>query len=257
MRLSKEPTKVVIPARFGSTRLPGKPLIDLAGKPMVVRVYEAVNSSLPEAEVIVAVDDLCVQEVLAKHQIPSIMTSDRWESGTDRVAEVARKLDWSADSLVINVQGDEPLVPPELLIAFERFCLDRGALQMASISAPIESISEVADPNIVKLVTRRDGTAINFSRAPIPYSRDQKFEDWDLKHYRRHLGIYAYRNDTLQTLTQTPICELEEIEKLEQLRAIWLDIPIAILTWSSSPPGGIDTESDVSRVRAYLEGQVW
>ncbi|MGY4859447.1 3-deoxy-manno-octulosonate cytidylyltransferase [Cryobacterium sp. AP23] len=253
MQSSEHGLHVVIPARFGSHRLPGKPLVDLGGKPMIVRVLEAVQHSLGEVDVVVAVDDERVAMVLEKHGASVAMTSPLCESGTDRVAEVARERGWAMDDLVINVQGDEPLIPGDLLLAFAEFCRTREGFSMGTVSVPIADRAEILDPNVVKVMVREDESAITFSRAVIPFDRDRQFEAMDPTTHRRHLGIYAYRNDVLQTLTSAPPCQYERIERLEQLRALWLGIPIHVMAWHSAPPGGIDTDEDVERVRAYLE----
>lgn len=246
--------RVAIPARYGSQRLPGKPLVDLAGKPMIVRVFDAVSAALDGHEVVVAVDDDLVMEVLRDYGIAGVMTDPEYGSGTDRVAAVARERSWQPHDVVLNVQGDEPLVPADMLAAFADFSVSCAELSMATISVPMQGTREVMDPNVVKLTTRDDGTAISFSRAPIPFDRDQVPERWDPANYRRHLGVYAYRNDVLQRLTATPPCALEQIEKLEQLRALWLGVPIRVMDWAVSPPGGVDTAEDVMRVTTHLNG---
>ena len=247
--------RVVIPARLRSQRLPEKPLIDLAGKPMVVRVFEAVNAGLGDRDIVVAVDDPRVMSVLDEYRIPGAMSSQSCASGTDRVAEVARVRSWGLGDIVINVQGDEPLVPPDLLAAFANFCLEREDFAMGTVSVPVQELHEITDPSVVKLIVAADGSALSFSRSPIPFDRDRAPEAWDPANYRRHLGIYAYRNDVLQRLTATPQCALERIESLEQLRALWLRIPIKVMDWDSAPPGGVDTAEDVERVTAYLNSR--
>ncbi len=246
--------RVVIPARFGSSRLPGKPLVDLAGKPMVVRVYEAVRSALADVDITVAADDSRIADVLNEYAVPNVSTRPDHDSGTDRIAEVARFKGWSDDDIVINVQGDEPLVPMELLRAFSAFLRERETLSMATIAVPVESYEQLDDPNLVKLVTNAAGEAMLFSRAAIPFNRDLKKADWPLVEYLRHVGIYGYRNAVLQRLTDTPPCSLERSERLEQLRALWLGIPISVMRWHVSPPHGVDTLDDVSRVSAILKG---
>ncbi|QNJ93811.1 3-deoxy-manno-octulosonate cytidylyltransferase [Mycolicibacterium fluoranthenivorans] len=252
MQSSDRTIRVVIPARFGSQRLPAKPLVDLAGKPMIVRVFEAVRAGLSNEDIVVAVDDDRIMRVLDEHQIPAAMTSPTCASGTDRVAEVSRIRRWDPDDVVINVQGDEPLLPPDLLAAFADFCLKRDDFTMATIAVPVRKVQEISDPNVVKLAVREDGSAITFSRAPIPFDRDHDPSAWDPTNYRRHIGIYAYRNDVLQRLTATPQCALERVESLEQLRALWLNIAIHVMDWAVAPPGGVDTPEDVARVTTHL-----
>jgi len=250
---SSDPTlRVVIPARFGSQRLAAKPLVDLAGKPLIVRVFEAVREGLGQYEIVVAVDDARIMSVLEAHNIPSVMSDPACASGTDRAAEVGRTLSWPAEDVVMNVQGDEPLIPPDLLFGFAKFCLNRKDFAMATVAVPVTDLSEIDDPNVVKLITRRDGSAITFSRSPVPFDRDHDHEAWEPANYRCHVGIYAYRNDVLQQLTAIPPCRIERIERLEQLRAIWLNIPIHVMEWDCAPPGGVDTAADVERVTAYL-----
>lgn len=244
--------RVVIPARYGSTRLPGKPLIDLGGEPMIVRVHEAASTALPDADVVVATDDERVESALRDRRIPAVMTDPNWESGTDRVAEVARMHGWADSDVILNLQGDEPLVPAKLLQAFSAFCRSGGEFEMGTVAVPMLFTEEIMDPNVVKVVSRKDGSAIMFSRAPIPFERDRGDSERSLADYRRHLGIYAYRNDVLQRLTAEPVCRLEQLERLEQLRALWLGISISVLDWPESPPGGVDTEQDVDRVREWL-----
>ena len=248
--------RVVIPARYGSQRLPGKPLIDLGGKPMIVRVHEAVVSALGPVDVTVAVDDLRVLDVVSAAGLSAVMTRSTWESGTDRVAEVARIQGWRADDVIINVQGDEPLVPALLLQEFAKLCLSSRDFQMGTVCAPVTERRDLADPNVVKVLLDKRSDAVAFSRAAIPYNRDRPIHDWVLSDYKRHLGIYGYRNETLQTLTSEPLCDMERIEKLEQLRALWLGIPIRVLQWESTPPAGVDTQADADRVRAFLRDQL-
>lgn len=244
--------RVVIPARYGSSRLPGKPLVDLAGQPMVVRVFRRVELALPDADIIVATDDQRIGRVLEQHDIPFVMTAVEHESGSDRTAEVARLRDWAAEDIIINVQGDEPLVPVELLQAFTAFCSSRPGLEMASVAAPLSSGEQIEDANIVKVVLNQHGDALMFSRSAIPFCRDLSREEWPLGEFSRHIGIYAYRNAILQRLTAAPVCRLESLEKLEQLRALWLGMKISMMKWHATPPHGVDTPEDVQRVTKTL-----
>jgi 3-deoxy-manno-octulosonate cytidylyltransferase (CMP-KDO synthetase) len=244
--------RVVIPARYASSRLPGKPLVDLAGKPMVVRVYEAVISALPAFDIVVATDDSRIHTVLNRQAIPSIMTRIDHESGSDRAAEVARVRGWGARDIVINIQGDEPLIPPDLLQAFAAFCKARRNMSMATLAVPLEAVAQISNPNIVKLTIDANSRAIAFSRAALPFNRDLPPAEWVINDYLRHVGIYAYRNSVLQLLTTSPPCALEKIEKLEQLRAQWLGVPIDVMRWQSAPPHGVDTLADVERVVRFF-----
>lgn len=246
---------VVIPARWSSTRLPGKPLIDIGGLPMVVRVIESASRALPGVEVIVATDDARILDAVVDWGGVAELTRSDCESGTDRVAEVAERRGWGTDDLVINLQGDEPLLPRALLAAFHRFCAGEDALEMATISVPVIDSGELSDPNVVKVVRRQDGSAIYFSRAALPVDRDAPLQSWSLSRYRRHIGIYAYRHSILRLVTQSPPCEIETAERLEQLRALWLGVKIDVLDWDQPPPPGVDTPRDVEAARrAFAEG---
>lgn len=244
--------KVVIPARYASSRFPGKPLVELAGVPMVARVYWRVAEALPESEVLVAADDERVADFLDTQKIPCVMTSNDHESGTDRIEEVATKLAWGDEELIVNVQGDEPLVPSNMLQAFADFCSDRPKLEMATIACPVESAEFLHDSNLVKVIQNKQSQAIYFSRHCIPFFRDKSVENWPCEIYLRHIGIYAYRRSTLRKITRNSACQLELAEKLEQLRAIWLGIAIDIMQWGQSPPHGVDTPEDADRVGNLL-----
>jgi 3-deoxy-manno-octulosonate cytidylyltransferase (CMP-KDO synthetase) len=245
--------RVVIPARYASTRLPGKPLIDLAGLPMIIRVYRAVRSAFDSSDdVVVATDDRRIADVLFAHGVGAVVTSDHHASGTDRVAEAARSLGWSPEDLVLNVQGDEPLVPPKLLRAFADFCFRAEGLSMATVASPLNERSEIQDSNVVKVILNSEGYALLFSRSAIPFCRDIVPDRWQPATFLRHIGIYGYRNRLLQRLTTTPVCDIERLEKLEQLRALWLGIPVSVMGWDSSPPPGVDTQTDADRVTAII-----
>jgi len=250
--------KVVIPARYASTRLPGKPLQDLLGKPMVIRVAERVQSALPEADVWVATDDQRIYDVVSAAGLQVAMTRVEHESGTDRTAEMAAALAWPDDSIIINVQGDEPLIDPLLLQQFAEFCGQRShspaGFSMASVMVSMDSAADVHNANVVKLVTDANANALYFSRSPIPFVRDVEQEAWPLDAFYRHVGIYAYRLRELKLLSATPPCALEQLEKLEQLRALYLRIPIAMMHWQGELHGGIDSPEDVARVVSVLRG---
>ena len=255
MTLHSKKLKVVIPARYNSSRLPGKPLIDLCGKPMIVHVADRVRSALPSIEIWIATDDDRIKKTVEDFDYNALITSSRHESGSDRVAEVAKKLEWPDDSIIINVQGDEPLIDTELLKAFTIFCFDNEALEMASIMGPMESVSNINDPNIVKVLVNYNGEAITFSRSPIPFYRDLSPTDWPIESYNRHVGIYAYRASVLKKVASTSQCEIEKLEKLEQLRAIWLGYSISLMSWPEALHGGVDTADDVERVKKILNKQ--
>lgn len=240
--------RVVIPARYASSRLPGKPLVDLAGLPMVVRVFQRVQVSLPDVDIIVATDDQRIVQVLEQYAIPCVMTCNTHESGSDRAAEVARIQGWADKDIIMNVQGDEPLLPVELLQAFAQFCCSRQRLEMASVVAPLSGRRQIEDTNIVKVVLNQNDDALMFTRSAVPFCRDLARDEWLLEDFSRHIGIYAYRNENLQRLTAAPVCRLEKLEKLEQLRALWHGMKISMMRWHITPPHGVDTPEDVQRV---------
>ncbi|MCP4881951.1 MAG: 3-deoxy-manno-octulosonate cytidylyltransferase [Gammaproteobacteria bacterium] len=244
--------KVVIPARYASTRLPGKPLVDLLGVPMVLRVVQRVQAALPTADVWVATDDQRIYDVVHEASCQVAMTRTDHASGTDRTAELASSLAWPDDSIIINVQGDEPLIEPLLLQQFAQFCAAQAAFTMASVMMDMAQQKEVHNPNVVKLVTDANGHALYFSRSAIPFVRDMPADQWPLGSFYRHVGIYAYRLCELKRLSTTPPCALEQSEKLEQLRALYLGIPIAMMHWQGALHGGIDSPEDVTRVQAIL-----
>ncbi|RKT99460.1 3-deoxy-manno-octulosonate cytidylyltransferase [Burkholderia sp. Nafp2/4-1b] len=249
---------VVIPARYGSTRLPGKPLVDLGGEPMIVRVQARVQRALPDADIVVAIDDARIAEVLDARGIRFAMTDAAHASGTDRAAEVARVFGWPDTDAVLNVQGDEPLVPVALLKAFAAFCGTAPDLGVATAACPIGEIALLDEPAIVKLVVDRRGRALYFSRAAIPFCRDGRPDEAvgsTDSLFLRHIGLYGYANATLQTLASTAPCELERREQLEQLRALWLGMSIDVMHWPDAPPAGIDTPADVARVVSLLKRQ--
>ena len=252
MILHSKKLKVVIPARYNSSRLPGKPLIDLCGKPMVIHVADRVRTALPSIDIWVATDDNQIKKTVEDFGYSSLITSSRHESGSDRIAEVSNKLEWPDDSIIINVQGDEPLIETELLKAFAIFCSNNELLEMASVMGPIESVDNINDPNVVKVIVNNNREAITFSRSPIPFFRDLCPTDWTVEFYNRHVGIYAYRASVLEKLAASSQCDMEKLEKLEQLRAVWLGYSICMMSWPASLDGGVDTADDVERVKKIL-----
>ncbi len=243
---------VIIPARLASTRLPGKPLADLGGKPMVVRVAERAALS-GASRIIVATDHADIAAACAAHGIEVGMTHADHPSGTDRIAEVARALKLAPDAVVVNLQGDEPLIDPELLAA----CAARIAPDepMATCAHPIAAMADVFDPNVVKVVLDRRGRALYFSRAAIPWHRDgyalsrQDLPAGDAP--LRHIGLYAYSNAFLQLYPGLEAAPLESAEALEQLRVLWHGYPIAVHVTDAAPAGGVDTPADLARVRLH------
>lgn len=245
---------VIIPARYSSTRLPGKPLLDLAGKPMIQRVYEQACQS-DARSVVVATDDERIKECVLSFGGEVCMTSASHESGTDRLAEVARHLALDESECVVNVQGDEPLIPPSVINQVARNLEVSGA-SMSTLSEEIESQEVAFDPNAVKVVCDKNGIALYFSRAPIPWSRDTFSSVGGAlpqnQVLQRHVGIYGYRVGFLHQFVQWGPCALEQVESLEQLRAMWHGAKIHVELAVEPPAPGIDTEADLIAVRKLL-----
>lgn len=237
---------IVIPARLGSTRLPRKPLVDIGGKPMVIHVAERAQQSRAQS-VVVATDSLEIQAVCAEYRIECLLTSPEHPTGTDRIAEVAQLLQLSPDTLVVNVQGDEPLIPPELINQVAQSLADNPACAISTVAVPITHAADITNPNVVKVVLNRLGEALYFSRADIPFVRDPVATPNML--HLRHLGIYAYRVDFLEAYIRLEPAPPEQSEALEQLRALWNGYRIAVHTASEAPPAGVDTAEDLERVR--------
>jgi 3-deoxy-manno-octulosonate cytidylyltransferase (CMP-KDO synthetase) len=243
---------VIIPARLASTRLPNKPLADLGGKPMVVRVAERARES-GAARIVVATDHADILAACAAHGVEACMTRADHPSGTDRIAEVARALGLGGDEVVVNLQGDEPLIDPALLSA----CAARiGAdVPMATCAHPLDTVADVFNPNVVKVVLDKAGRALYFSRATIPWHRDAFAASRDTlpPGYAplRHIGLYAYSNAFLQAYPGLEPAPLEQIEALEQLRVLWHGYPIAVHITDSAPPAGVDTPEDLARVQLH------
>ncbi|TGG95583.1 3-deoxy-manno-octulosonate cytidylyltransferase [Natronospirillum operosum] len=245
--------KVVIPARYASSRLPGKPLADIHGRPMIAWVADAARRSQAE-EVWVATDDPRIESALQAIELPVVMTAADHESGTDRLAEVARLRGWSDDTIVVNVQGDEPGMPPTLINQVAALLAAHPEAGVASLCTPIETLTEYRNPNAVKVVTAGNGLALYFSRASVPYLRDSADTVPDLA--RRHLGIYAYRAGALQAFTGWSPSPLEQTEKLEQLRFMEHGVAIAMAEACEPPPSGVDTPEDLEQIRGLLKGGV-
>jgi 3-deoxy-manno-octulosonate cytidylyltransferase (CMP-KDO synthetase) len=244
---------VIIPARLASTRLPNKPLADLGGKPMIVRVAERAQES-GAARIVVATDHADILAACAAHGIEACMTRADHPSGTDRIAEVARMIGLPDDAVVVNLQGDEPLIDPSLLSA----CAARIGpdVPMATCAHPLHDAADAFNPNVVKVVLDKLGRALYFSRATIPWHRDafaQSREALPAGYVPlRHIGLYAYSNAFLQQYPQLAPAPLETIEALEQLRVLWHGYPIAVHVTDSAPAAGVDTPEDLARVRAYF-----
>jgi len=241
---------VVIPVRLESQRLPSKPLADILGKTMIERVYAQARKS-NAAEVIVATDSAEIAAACKRFSATVEMTSKDHASGTDRIAEVAERLGWPEDQIVVNVQGDEPLIPPALIDQVAGLLEADSDAGMATLMTPLADEAEYRDPNMAKVVADQSGAAVYFSRAPIPASRDGKAP----ADARRHIGLYAYRVDCLARLAAAPVAPPERAERLEQLRALWLGQRIVIADAVALPPRGVDTEGDLEFIRDLVRQQ--
>lgn len=248
---------VVIPARYASTRLPAKPLKEIAGKPMIQHVYERASQS-GATQVIIATDDARIEAVAKSFGAQVCMTSAAHNSGTDRLQEVAAHLGLKPDDIIVNVQGDEPLIPPEVINQVAKNLATNTYASVATLSEPIHSLDDFRNPNIVKAVADQAGKALYFSRAPIPWPRDH-FAQTEANTLpadfpaQRHIGIYAYRVALLNRFITWPQATLEKIESLEQLRVLANGEAIHIAEACAQVPGGVDTEADLLRVKALLE----
>ena len=239
---------VVIPARFQSTRLPGKPLLEIAGKTMIQHVYERAKQSLA-TEVYVATDNEEIKNSCESFGAQVCMTDAEHASGSDRIEEVTRILDLADDDIVVNVQGDEPLIPPAVINQVADNLQKNNAAGLCSLYENIEKTEEVNDPNVVKLVTDNQGMAMYFSRSVIPFNRDNS----DDLIYKRHVGLYAYRVKTLHDFVSWPLSALESVEKLEQIRFMDNGIKIHMAKSLENIPSGVDTEADLLQIKALLE----
>lgn len=257
--------KVVIPARYASTRLPGKPLLDIGGKPMVVRVAERAASSGAQ-QVLIATDHPDIFAAVTEHGFQACMTRPDHPSGTDRIAEVAAQQGWSGDTIVVNVQGDEPLIPPALVRAVADHLHAHAECAITTACHPIHDKASIFNPNVVKVVLDHDGNALYFSRAPIPWPRDNLMgsstnagqDDRPPVQGRgtegnglppgipflRHIGLYAYRTRFLHDYGRLAPSAIEQAESLEQLRALYHGYRIGVTITMDAPPGGVDTEQD-------------
>jgi 3-deoxy-manno-octulosonate cytidylyltransferase (CMP-KDO synthetase) len=246
---------VVIPARHGAQRLPGKPLIEVAGRPLVEHVWRRATEAGAE-QVVVATDDERIATRARGFGADVELTDPALASGSDRCAAVAAARGWDEDEVVVNLQGDEPLMPPTLLRQVAELLVADPAAGVATLCTPLGSLAELRDPNVVKVVCARDGAALYFSRAPVPWDRDGALAgDGQPAEFRggfRHLGLYAYRVGALLTLAATPPCELERRERLEQLRALFHGVRIAVDVARAEPGPGVDVPGDVARVAELL-----
>lgn len=244
---------VIIPARYASTRLPGKPLAMIGDKSMIQRVYERAAAA-GAAEVIVATDDQRIVAAVEAFGGRAMLTAEHHQSGTERIAEVIDYMALADDEIVVNVQGDEPFIPPEIIRQVADNLANQRQAEMATLAVPMHSIEEVQSPHAVKVVTDVNGYALYFSRAPIPYERDGLTEGKFGAHadYRRHIGIYAYRAGFVWRYVEWEPSPLEQIESLEQLRVLWYGERIHVAEAIVSPPAGIDTPADLDRANQQL-----
>ncbi|ATJ82222.1 3-deoxy-manno-octulosonate cytidylyltransferase [Halomonas beimenensis] len=244
----------VIPARFASSRLPGKPLLDIAGMPMVAHVWQRASASAA-GRVVVATDDERIRDALAPLGAEVVMTRDDHPSGTDRLAEVADHLGLAEDAVLVNVQGDEPLIPPALIDQVAARLFDDPGASIATLAEPITDVETLFNPNAVKVVRALSGRALYFSRAPIPWDREAfaARPDWlETDAWLRHIGLYAYRASFLAEYRHWPPSPLERLEQLEQLRALHHGHAIQVALATQAHPAGVDTPQDLARVRDVL-----
>ncbi|WP_075879173.1 3-deoxy-manno-octulosonate cytidylyltransferase [Vreelandella massiliensis] len=245
----------VVPARFGSSRLPGKPLLPIAGEPMVAHVWRRACES-QASRVVVATDDRRIRDALAPYGAEVVMTRDDHPSGTDRLAEVANALQLDDEALLVNVQGDEPLIPSALINQVAWRLADDAEASIATLAEPIGEVEALFNPNVVKVVRALDGRALYFSRAPIPWDREHFAARPELlatDAWLRHIGLYAYRASFLYAYRDWPPSSLEQLEQLEQLRALQHGHAIQVALACEVNPPGVDTPEDLARVRAHFQ----
>ncbi|AMK79169.1 MULTISPECIES: 3-deoxy-manno-octulosonate cytidylyltransferase [Methylomonas] len=250
--------KVVIPARYGSTRLPGKPLLDIAGKPMIVHVCERALEADAE-QVVVATDDQRIFAAVGDLGLQAVMTDPNHQSGTERIAEVARIMGWADEQIVVNLQGDEPLIPPGYIRDAALALAGQDQAGIATLAAKILDVEEIFNPNAVKVVLDKNGYALYFSRAAIPWNRSTFPDQHDIASsslpHLRHIGMYAYTVGFLQRYCSWSVSQLEGVESLEQLRILWHGEPVLVRIVDKTPEAGVDTEEDLNRVsRRLLSG---
>jgi len=248
--------KVVIPARYASTRLPGKPLLDIAGKPMIAHVCARAMEA-DAGQVVVATDDQRIFDTVAELGLQVVMTDPNHQSGTERIAEVAQVMGWDDGDIVVNLQGDEPLIPPEYIQDVATALAGQREAGIATLAAKILEADEVFNPNAVKVVLDKNGYALYFSRAPIPWDRatfpehHHGMEETKLR-YLRHIGMYAYTVGFLNRYCSWPASPLEGVESLEQLRILWHGEKVLVKIVGRTPEAGVDTEEDLWRVALSL-----
>ena len=243
--------KVVIPARYGSSRLPGKPLLSLIDKPIICHVIERCKEAgFKQSDIFVATDDQRIMDALEGEGIQVVFTSSSHQSGTDRINEVAQNKRWSAETIVVNVQGDEPMIPSALIQQLLSFTLENPSYQLTTAVVPLRSKVDFEDLNVVKAVLGHNGRALYFTRSASPINRDNPF---DLSLAKRHIGIYAYRVSSLREFCSYAEDGLESYEKLEQLRALSHGMSIGAMTFDGDVPHGIDTVADYESIKKIME----
>jgi 3-deoxy-manno-octulosonate cytidylyltransferase (CMP-KDO synthetase) len=248
--------KIIIPARFGSSRLPGKPLLTINDRPMILHVYQqALLTGIGAENIVIATDNDEIYRVATDFGAQVVMTEKGHESGTDRLAEVVAKLNWNDADIVVNVQGDEPMIPTALIVQTAQLLEGDLSAGISTLGCPIHNLQDALNPNVVKIVCDQNMHAMYFSRAAIPFDRDGEIELSKDKAaiintpYLRHIGMYGYRVETLKQITSLPMAAIEKIEKLEQLRALYHGIKIRVGVLEHTPVHGVDTKEDLERVR--------
>ncbi|WP_298774406.1 3-deoxy-manno-octulosonate cytidylyltransferase [uncultured Shewanella sp.] len=251
--------KIVIPTRMTSTRLPGKALAEIEGKPLIWHVYQrALETGISANNIIIATDSLQIKIQAERFNAQVMMTSSSHPSGTDRIAEVATKMKWDNETIIVNLQGDEPLIPANALQLVASSLHHQPLMGMATLSTSFSSLKEAQDPNCVKVICDENQHAIYFSRALLPYPREAiTLTDCQNEQtpFKRHIGVYAYRAETIKKLHLLPSCPLEHYERLEQLRALFFGIKIQVTEISSPPIHGIDTPEDLIRIRQIFSNR--
>lgn len=247
--------KVVIPARYASTRLPGKPLLTIAGKPMIAHVCQRAMEADAE-EIFVATDDERIFQTVCDLGIKAVMTRPDHQSGTERIAEVAQQCGWAGNEIIVNLQGDEPLIPPATIREVASALAGQQQAGIATLAARIIDVEEIFNPNSVKVVLNKAGYALYFSRAPIPWERDTFAQSVRKPSgklpYLRHVGMYAYTVDFLNRYWSWEASPLESVESLEQLRILWYGEAVFVKIVDKTPDAGVDTEEDLRRVEQVL-----
>lgn len=250
--------KIVIPARYGSTRLYGKPLLDIAGKPMIAHVCERAKEAKAD-EIVVATDDARILDVVSGLGFQAILTCKNHESGTERIAEIAEILNWADDTIIVNLQGDEPLLPATYIRQVAQTLANQTEAEIATLATETLANDEMFNPNAVKVVLDKNGYALYFSRAPIPWNRAEfkmpfvQSSETSKNYGHRHIGLYAYTAGFLKRYCAWKTSPLEQIEALEQLRILWHGEKIIVQTVEKAPPAGVDTLEDLQRVENILK----